>query len=60
MEGVFEDTSRLLKFLVMVGGDGGGRGRVTAQMPRLLEFYYKVSAGGVWVTVEVRLLLKFG
>ena len=51
---MFEDTSRLLKILVMVGGDGGGRGRVTVQMPRLLQFYYKVAAGGVWATVEVR------
>ena len=50
---VFEDTPRLLKFLVMVGGDGGGRGRATVQMPRLLQFYYKVGAGGVWATVEV-------
>ena len=58
--GVFEDTSRLLKILVMVGGDGGGRGRATVQMPRLLQFYYKVGAGGVWATVEVRRLLKFG
>ena len=39
--------------LVMVGGDGGGRGRATVQMPRLLQFYYKVGAGGVWATVEV-------
>ena len=58
--GVFEDTPRLLKILVMVGADGGGRGRATVQMPRLLQFYYKVGAGGVWVTVEVRWLLKFG
>ena len=58
--GVFEDTPRLLKILVMVGGDGGGRGRATVQMPRLLQFYYKVGAGGVWATVEVRRLLKFG
>ena len=57
---VFEDTPRLLKILVMVGGDGGGRGRATVQMPRLLQFYYKVGAGGVWATVEVRRLLKFG
>ena len=57
---VFEDTPRLLNFLVMVGGDGGGRGRATVQMPRLLQFYYKVGAGGVWATVEVRRLLKFG
>ena len=55
---VFEDTSRLLKILVMVGGDGGGRGRAMVQMPRLLQFYYKVGAGGVWATVEVRRLLK--
>ena len=60
VEGVFEDTPRLLKILVMVGGDGGGRGRATVQMPRLLQFYYKVGAGGVWATVEVRRLLKFG
>ena len=58
--GVFEDTPRLLNFLVMVGGDGGGRGRAMVQMPRLLQFYYKVGAGGVWATVEVRWLLKFG
>ena len=57
---VFEDTSRLLKILVMVGGDGGGRGRAKVQMPRLLQFYYKVGAGGVWVTVDVLRLLKFG
>ena len=57
---VFEDTPRLLKILVMVGGDGGGRGRATVQMPRLLQFYYKVGAGGVWATVEVRRLLKLG
>ena len=44
---VFEDTPQLLKILVMVGGDGGGRGRATVQMPRLLQFYYKVGAGGV-------------
>ena len=50
---VFEDTPRLLKILVMVGGDGGGRGRATVQMPWLLKFYYKVGAGGVWATVEV-------
>ena len=56
---VFEDMSRLLEILVMVGGDGGGRGRATVQMARL-QFYYKVSAGGVWATVEVRRLLKFG
>ena len=56
---VFEDTPRLLKILVMVGGDGGGRGRAMVQMPRLLQFYYKVGAGGVWATVEVRWLLKF-
>ena len=31
--------------LVTVGGDGGGRGRATVQMPRLLQFYYKVGAG---------------
>ena len=48
---VFEDTPRLLKFLVMVGGDGGERGRAMVQMPRLLQFYYKVGAGGVWATV---------
>ena len=42
------------------GGDGGGRGRATVQLPRLLQFYYKVGAGGVWATVEVRWLLKFG
>ena len=41
---MFEDTLRLLKILVMVGGDGGGRGRATVQMPRLLQFYYKVGA----------------
>ena len=58
---VFEDTSQLLIFLVMVGGDGsGGRGKVTVQIPPLLQFYYKVGAGGVWATVEVRRLLKFG
>ena len=57
---VFEDTPRLLKILVMVGGDGGGRGRATVQMPRLLQLYYKVRAGGVWTTVEVPRLLKFG
>ena len=56
----FDDTPRLLKILVLVGGDGGGRGRATDKMPRLLQFYYKVGAGGVWVTVEVRQLLKFG
>ena len=56
---VFEDTPWLLIFLVMVGGDGG-RGRATVQMPRLLQFYYKVGAGGVGVTVEVPRLLKFG
>ena len=53
------DTPRLLKILVMVGEDGGGRGRAMVQMPRLLKFYYKVGAGGVWVTVELRRLLKF-
>ena len=58
--GVFEDTPWLLKILVMVGGDGGARGRATVQMPRLLKFYYKVGAGGVWATVEVRRLLKLG
>ena len=57
---MFEDTPRLLKILVMVGGDGGGRGRVTVQMPRLLQFYYKVDVGGLWATVEVRRILKFG
>ena len=57
---VFEDTPWLLKILVMVGGDGGGRGRATVQMPRLLQFYYKVGAGGMRVTVEVRWLQKFG
>ena len=57
---VLEDTPRLLKILVMVGGDGGGRGRATVQMPWLQQFYNKVSAGGVWATVEVRRLLKFG
>ena len=57
---MFEDTPRLLKILVMVGGDGGGRGRATVQMPQLLQFYYKVGAGGVRATVEVRRLLKFG
>ena len=51
--GVFEDTLRLLKILVMVGGDGDGRGRATVQMPRLLQFYYKVGAGGVWATIEI-------
>ena len=56
---VFEDTPRLLKILVMVGGDGGGLGRATLQMPRLLQFYYKVDVGGVWAMVEVRRLLKF-
>ena len=61
MEGVeFEDIPRLLKILVMVGGDGGGQGRETVQMPRLLQFYYKVGAGGVRATVEVRRLLKSG
>ena len=60
MEGVFEDTPWLLKSLVMVGGHGGGRGRTTVQMPRLLQFYYKVGAGGVGATVEVHRLLKFG
>ena len=44
----------------MVGGDGGGQGRETVQMPRLVQFYYKVGVGGVWATVEVRGLLKFG
>ena len=29
---MFEDRPRLLKILVMVGGDGGGRGRATIQM----------------------------
>jgi len=57
---VFEDTLHLLKILVMVGEDGGGRGRAMVQMPRLVQFYYKVSAGGVWATVEVWRLLKFG
>ena len=57
---MFVDTPRLLEILVVVGGDGGGRGRATVQMPRLLKFYYKVGAGGVWATVEVRRLLKFG
>ena len=57
---MFEDTPRLLKILVMVGGDGGVRGRATVQMPWLLQFYYKVSVGGVWAMVEVRRLLKFG
>ena len=57
---VFEDMLHLLKSLVMVGGDGGGRGRPTVQIPRLLQFYYKVGAGGVWAMVEVRQLLKFG
>ena len=57
---VFEDTPRLLKILVMVGGDGGGRVRAMVQMPRRLQFYYKVGAGGVWETVEVWRLLKFG
>ena len=57
---MFEDTPRLLKFLVMVGGDGGGQGRVAVQIPRLLKFYYKVGAGGMRVTVEVRWLQKFG
>ena len=56
---VFEDTPRLLKNLVMVGGVGGGRGRATVQMPQLLQFYYKVGAGGVWATVEVWRLVKF-
>ena len=56
---MFEDTPRLLKNLVMVCGDGGGRGRATVQMPRLLQFNYKVGAGGVWATVEVWRLLKF-
>ena len=32
---VFEDTPRLLRILVMVGGDGGGRGRATVQMPTI-------------------------
>ena len=57
---MFEDTPRLMKILVTVGGDGGGRGRATVQMPRLLKFYCEVGVGGVWVTVEVRRLLKFG
>ena len=57
---MFVDTPRLLKILVMVSGDGGGRGRATVQMPRLLQFYYKVGAAGVWAAVEVRQLLKFG
>ena len=57
---VFEGTLRLLKILVIVGGDGGGRGRAMVEMPWLLQFYYKVGAGGVWATVEVRRLLKFG
>ena len=48
---------RLLKILVMVGGDGGGRGRAMVQMPRLLEFYYKVSGGEVRATVEIPRLL---
>lgn len=56
---VFEDTPWLLKILVMVGGEGGARGRATVQMPLLLQFYYKVGAGGVCATVEVRRLLKF-
>ena len=57
---VFEDTPWLLKILVMVGGDGGVQGRETIQMPRVLKFYYKGCAGGVWAMVEVRRLLKFG
>ena len=57
---MFEDKTRLLKILVMVGKDGGGRGRAMVEMPWLLQFYYKVGAGGVWATVEVRRLLKFG
>ena len=57
---MFEDTPRLLKILVMVGGDRGGRVRATVQMPQLLQFYYKVGAGGVWAMVEVRQLLKLG
>ena len=57
---MFEDTARLLKILIMVGGDGGGRGRATVQMPQLLQFYDKVGAGGVWETVEVQWLPKFG
>ena len=27
-----------------VGGDGGGRGMATVQMPRQLKFYYRVGA----------------
>jgi hypothetical protein len=50
---VFEDMPQLLKILVMVGGDGGGRGRATVQMPRLLEFYYEVGGGGVRAMVEI-------
>jgi hypothetical protein len=57
---VFEDMPRLLKILVMVGGDGGGRGRAMVQMPRLLEFYYEVGGGGVRATVEIPRQLKFG
>ena len=57
---MFDDMPGLLKILVMVGGDGGGRGRATVQMPWLLQFYYKVGVGGVWAMVEVRRLLKFG
>ena len=50
---MFEDTPWLLKILVMVGGDGGGRGRATVQMPRLLQFYYQVGAGEVWVATKI-------
>ena len=57
---MFEDTLWLLKILVMVGGHGGERGRATVQMPRLLKIYYKVGAGGVWATIELWWLLKFG
>ena len=57
---VFDDTPWLLKILVMVGGDGGGQGRAMVQMPRLLQFYYKVGVEGVWAMVEVWRLLKFG
>ena len=45
---MFEDMPRLLKI------DGGGRGRAMVQIPRLLQFYNKVGAGGV------RRQLKYG
>jgi hypothetical protein len=50
-EGVFEDMPRLLNILVMVGWDGGRRGRATVETPQLLKIYYNVGGGGVRATV---------